>query len=607
MAEKQIFSRILHKYDTEANWDKAKSFIPKKGELIIYSDRSSFKVGDGETTLPNLKFFDKRIEDLIQQISEEVPKDWNASEGELGYIENRTHYIGSQLVYVLAPTNVTYDFTYNSYSVYKSVYLVVGEEYIVTWRGQQYKVVGQDVSAWAGSTAVGLGHCASIGGVYVDVPFGLVSYNGMIDCWPQDGMSDSFDLAIQAKTLIYHKLSKDFLPDDIVYTETLNGVVDSKIDKEAGKGLSTNDYTDADKTKLSGIASGAQVNVIESVKVNGSALNVSSKAVNIDLSAYATKAYADQAETDAKTYANSLAKNYATAAQGAKADSAVQPGDLPTALKNPQALSVGSKVYDGSTAITINASDFGLSNALHFIGTVSSLPSSANNGDVVLMGSKEYVYSNGWVELGDGDSHALKTITISAGSGLTGGGDLSSNRTISHADTSSVTNLIANGRKYVTGLTFDEFGHVTGITTGTETVVDTTYSAGTGLSLSGTTFNHSNSITAKTAFSQNATLAPGYAGTFKVYEPKYDAQGHITGVREATITMPSAQTIPTYTLGSFGITATSTELNYVDGVTSNIQTQLNARLTKILVEGEDYGPSLPSSGTKGRIFFKTTS
>ena len=34
----------------------------------------------------------------------------------------------------------------------------------------------------------------------------------------------------------------------------------------------------------------------------------------------------------------------------------------------------------------------------------------------------------------------------------------------------------------------------------------------------------------------------------------------------------------TYTLSSFGITATSTELNYCDGVTSNIQTQLNGKL-----------------------------
>jgi hypothetical protein len=45
--------------------------------------------------------------------------------------------------------------------------------------------------------------------------------------------------------------------------------------------------------------------------------------------------------------------------------------------------------------------------------------------------------------------------------------------TVSHADTSSVSNLIASGRTYVTGLTFDTLGHVTGFTTGTETVVDT--------------------------------------------------------------------------------------------------------------------------------------
>ena len=33
----------------------------------------------------------------------------------------------------------------------------------------------------------------------------------------------------------------------------------------------------------------------------------------------------------------------------------------------------------------------------------------------------------------------------------------------------------------------------------------------------------------------------------------------------------------TYTLSSFGITATATELNYMDGVTSNVQTQLNGK------------------------------
>lgn len=70
---------------------------------------------------------------------------------------------------------------------------------------------------------------------------------------------------------------------EIANVEDLN----SYVQKVSGKDLSSNDYTTAEKTKLAGIASSAQVNVIESVKVNGSALSVASKAVNIDLSSYA--------------------------------------------------------------------------------------------------------------------------------------------------------------------------------------------------------------------------------------------------------------------------------------------------------------------------------
>lgn len=57
--------------------------------------------------------------------------------------------------------------------------------------------------------------------------------------------------------------------------------MDGKVDKVTGKGLSTNDYTTAEKNKLSGIEAGAEVNVIETVKVNNTALTPSSKAVNI--------------------------------------------------------------------------------------------------------------------------------------------------------------------------------------------------------------------------------------------------------------------------------------------------------------------------------------
>ena len=65
-----------------------------------------------------------------------------------------------------------------------------------------------------------------------------------------------------------------------------------------------------------------------------------------------------------------------------------------------------------------------------------------------------------------------KATTVTGVNGLTGGGDLSANRTISHADTSTAIDLTASSRTYVDSLDFDDFGHVVGYTTSTETVVD---------------------------------------------------------------------------------------------------------------------------------------
>lgn len=53
-------------------------------------------------------------------------------------------------------------------------------------------------------------------------------------------------------------------------------------------------FSNDEKTKLTGIEAGAQVNKIESVKVNGTALDISEKAVNIDLSDYAKTADMDK-------------------------------------------------------------------------------------------------------------------------------------------------------------------------------------------------------------------------------------------------------------------------------------------------------------------------
>lgn len=63
MGEKVLSSRIQNKCDTTANWTKATNFIPKSGEIIIYSDgggagKPKLKVGDGSTAVGSLKFCD---------------------------------------------------------------------------------------------------------------------------------------------------------------------------------------------------------------------------------------------------------------------------------------------------------------------------------------------------------------------------------------------------------------------------------------------------------------------------------------------------------------------------------------------------------------------
>lgn len=64
-------------------------------------------------------------------------------------------------------------------------------------------------------------------------------------------------------------------------SEFFNRLKNVFVQKEADKGLSTNDYTDEEQNKLAGIANGAQANVLEAVKVNGAAQTITDKAVNI--------------------------------------------------------------------------------------------------------------------------------------------------------------------------------------------------------------------------------------------------------------------------------------------------------------------------------------
>lgn len=107
------------------------------------------------------------------------------------------------------------------------------------------------------------------------------------------------------------------------------------------------------------------------------------------------------------------------------------PNTTYTSLPNPKALTVGSKTYNGASAVTISAADLGLTGAMRLIGSTTQKikegdPISAItltngtsvtpvNGDVILYNDAEYVVvNNGWELLGDEGSYSIKGHTHTA-------------------------------------------------------------------------------------------------------------------------------------------------------------------------------------------------
>ena len=101
MAEKELKARIVHKHDTEANWNKATNFIPKESEFIVYDmdDTHNYfrlKIGDGVTDVINLPFYGGSLEHILDgtadgsvRTSNSAPEDANYKLGTDAFAEGK--------------------------------------------------------------------------------------------------------------------------------------------------------------------------------------------------------------------------------------------------------------------------------------------------------------------------------------------------------------------------------------------------------------------------------------------------------------------------------------------------------------------------------------
>lgn len=199
--------------------------------------------------------------------------------------------------------------------------------------------------------------------------------------------------------------SADELAEKISALETRCSTIEGKLilaTAETNGLMSKEDFA-----KLTGIAAGAQVNVIEGVQLDGVDLEVSEgKKVNVALAdtylkkADAASTYVEKEEgkgLSTNDYDNAAVAEVAKVAN--KAEKSVVEG-------------IDTRVGDLEVKIA------GVTGAMHFKGVLSELPSDLSSyaaGDVVIVDKKEYVCAESgvegakeWHELGDEGSHLTK-------------------------------------------------------------------------------------------------------------------------------------------------------------------------------------------------------
>jgi hypothetical protein len=223
-----------------------------------------------------------------------------------------------------------------------------------------------------------------------------------------------------------------------------------------------------------------------------------------------------------------------------------------TGVDGSDNVSITTTVADDSHAHVISNVD-GLQTALDakaplasptFSGTITFPTGQTFDGrDVSADGSK----------LDGIETGATADQTVTAGSGLTGGG--TGDVTISHADTSSQSSLNNSGRTYIQDVTLDTYGHVTGLATATETVTDTVPNNATITIAAGNALTGGGDFTTDQATNETITInhqdtssqaSVNNSGRTYIQDITLDTYGHVTGISSATETVTNTNQLTTF-------------------------------------------------------------
>lgn len=357
--------------------------------------------------------------------------------------------------------------------------------------------------------------------------------------------------------------------------------LDSKVDKVTGKGLSTNDYTTAEKDKLASIEDGANKIVIDNDLNSTSTNPVENKTIYdqfIRLRSAIIKRVPNSRSINGKALTDDITL------------SASDVGALPNTTVIPSIDGLATETYvDNKVAGIVNSAPATLDTLNELAAALGDDPNFATTV-ATQIGTK--------VDKVDGKGLSTNDYTTTEKTKLSGiaeGAEVNQN---------AFSNIVVGSTTVAADSKTDTLTLVAG-----DNVTLTPDATNDKITIASkdTVYTHP-SYTARTGV-PTADQTPAFGGTFKVSQPVSDATGHITAINSRTITIPKTEA----TTSKAGLMSAS-DKSKLDGLQAD--TYLNKTgdtMTGALcfTEGVGFGTGTPASTitnpVEGQVYFQIIS
>ena len=581
MASNTLKTRIILNNKTNAEWtsDAYKTFVPLKGEICIYSDLRKIKIGDGTSSITDLIFANLTPEEVQSLISEASHTHSNKS-----ILDATTASFTTSLLNKLNGIAAGAQVNQNAFSK-----VTVGSTTVEA-------DTATDTLNLAGSN-VTITPDATNDKITFTVANGTTSAKGLVQLTDStsststttaatpNSVKSAYDLANTAKSnaATAQSTADSKVGSVTLETGTNNGTVKLTVDGTATDNIAVKGLGTAAYTASSAYATAAQGTKADNALPKSGGTFTGSVTLNADPTANlgaATKQYVDSqitskiAASDAMVFKGTLGTGgtvtavpttsvvkgdtYKIITAGTWAGSSCKVGDLIIALNSG---SIEATATNWAYVPSGNENE----TTIKYSTTTQNLTTSAQTGAITLAeGATKQVDTS--ISAG---STSTKLPTSAAVASFVEGKGYATNafKNIAVGSTTVAADSNADTLTLVAGsnVTITPDADNDKITIASK---DTTYSAGTGLALSGTTFNHKNSVTAGSA-QGDASKTLAFGGTFTIPTVTYDAQGHVTGKGTTTMTMPATPTTVSGNAGSATKLANACNFSITGGATAS--------------------------------------